>query len=305
MGAVSSVDPYQTVMEELRRGRRVLIDGATGTEIERRGVTPIDDAWSSSGALDGPDVVREVHEDYLRAGARVVISNTFSTSMHALADAGIDDRFEMLNRHGVELACAARDNVGAPAVVAAGITHWSWTRIFPPLNVLRDNAIAQAKIMAAAGADMFILEMMSDVDRMSAILDATEQAGLPAWVGFSCAIDGEDTSTPGTARLLHGPTLAEGVASLEHRDVPVVMIMHTEVADVDPCLDVLDDAWSGPTGVYAHSGHFVNPNWIFNGVISPAGYAAASRRWLDRGVQVIGGCCGIGPEHIELLRPMV
>lgn len=305
MVAVAPVNNYKTILEDLEAGRKILIDGGTGTEIEQRGVPPITDAWSSSGALDGPDIVLEVHEAYLNAGARIIISNTFSTSRHALTDAGIEDKFEELNREGVALACQARDRSDVPAVVAAGITYWSWTKIQPPLESLRESAIAQAKIMAHAGAEMFILEMMCDVERMSILLDACLQTGLPTWVGFSCALDGEDSDTPGTARLLHGPTLAEGVAALEGKDVPVVLVMHTEVADIDPCLDVLDDVWAGPTGVYAHSGHFVNPNWIFNGVISPEDYAAASQRWLDRGVQVIGGCCGIGPEHIELLRPLV
>ncbi|MGI9598783.1 MAG: homocysteine S-methyltransferase family protein [Acidimicrobiales bacterium] len=302
---MESLTNYEAILGDLASGKKILIDGGTGTEIELRGVPPIDDAWSSTGALDGPDVVREVHEAYLRAGARIVISNTFSTSHHALVDAGIEEKFEELNRQGVELARRARDEAGAAAVVAAGITHWSWTRIHPPLELLREKAIIQAKIMADAGAEMFILEMMTDLDRMSIILDACRQTGLPIWVGFSCDIDGPDSETPGTARLLGGPTLAEGVAALDGHDVPVALIMHTEVEDIDGCLDSLDEVWNGPTGVYAHSGHFVNPNWIFNGVISPTDYADHAQRWLDRGVQVIGGCCGIGPEHIEALQPMV
>ncbi len=301
MGAVEPVNHYPEIMEDLRSGRVVLIDGGTGTEIERRGIAPLDSAWSSSGAIDGPDVVRDVHRDYLSAGARVIISNTFSTSMHALRDGGIEEQFEELNRQGVELvveACAGSDQ---PAVVAAGLTNWSWTDNRPSLDSLRTNAIAQAKIMADAGAELFILEMMSDVEQTAVLLEAVQQTGLPVWVGFSCAIDGPESQTPGTARLLHGPTLAEGVASLEGRDVPVVMVMHTEVADIDPCLDVLDQTWQGPVGVYAHTGYFQEPNWIFNGVISPEDYADYATGWLARGVQIIGGCCGIGPEHIELL----
>ncbi len=287
-------------MEELRAGRTILMDGATGTEIERRGVATVQDAWSSSGALTGPDVVRQVHEDYLRAGARIIISNTFATSRHTLADGGLEHEFETLNRLGVELARQARDGTGSPALVAGGITHWSFTGSCPSLDVLGQNAAEQAKIMAAAGADMLVLEMMSDVDRTLTLLHASQQTGVPVWVGFSCEID-----EAGTVRLLDGPTLVEGVAAIEGRDVPVVSIMHTEVSDIDPCLDVLDEVWSGPVGVYAHSGHFVNPNWVFNDIIAPADYAAAARGWLDRGVQVVGGCCGIGPEHLALLRPLV
>ena len=87
--------------------------------------------------------------------------------------------------------------------------------------------------------------------------------------------------------------------------VEAVLVMHTLTENVDACLDVLQSRWSGPIGVYAHSGKFVSPNWNFIDMISPEDYAANARRWLDRGVQVIGGCCGIGPEHIARLNELV
>jgi S-methylmethionine-dependent homocysteine/selenocysteine methylase len=81
--------------------------------------------------------------------------------------------------------------------------------------------------------------------------------------------------------------------------------MHTEVEDIDACLDVLQTNWQGPIGVYAHSGQFIAPNWIFNDTISPEDYASAAAPWLQRGVQIIGGCCGIGLEHIQLLKDII
>ncbi len=308
MGAMAAMTNYETVLKQLADGKRVLIDGGTGTEIERRGVAPLDDAWSSTGALDGPDVVRQVHEDYLRSGARIVISNTFSTSRHALRDGGIADQFDFLNRQGVELARAACEAVDPSALVAGGITDWTWTGNVPPIDELAEGARQQAEIMADAGADLIMLEMMSHIDQTLAVLDATRECGLPVWVGFSCeVIDGEIPADGEAVRLLGGPSLADGVAALNELEVkvPVVSIMHTEVEDTDPCLDVLDRCWQGVVGVYAHSGRFVNPNWIFNGIISPDDYAMASKVWLDRGVQILGGCCGIGPDHLDLLAPLV
>ena len=74
--------------------------------------------------------------------------------------------------------------------------------------------------------------------------------------------------------------------------------MHTEVDDVDRCLDVVFEHWDGPVGVYAHTGDFVQPNWVFNDMISVPDHTTACLKWVDRGVQVVGGCCGIGPDHI-------
>jgi S-methylmethionine-dependent homocysteine/selenocysteine methylase len=292
---------YQAFMQRLHNGDRILIDGATGTEIERRGVPMVDDGWNGGGALTHPDIVRQVHEDYIRCGAQIVISNTFSTSRHVLQDAGLEEHFEMLNRRGVELAREARTNMQTPNVlVAGGITHWSFNRQIPPHRQLGANTEEQAAIMADAGADLIMLEMMADVERTLILLAAAQKSGLPGWVGFSCHLD-----EGGVVRLLDGPTLAEGIKAIIDKDVPLVSIMHTEVEYIDACLDVLQANWKGPIGVYAHSGEFVAPNWIFNDTISPEDYASAAVPWMQRGVQVIGGCCGIGVEHITLLKDIV
>lgn len=289
---------YETLMERLRRGERIVIDGATGTEADRRGVPQLDNAWNGGGALSHPDVVRRIHEDYIAQGAEIVISNTFATHRHALRDAGVDDRFEDYNRRGVELAREARERSGRADVLAAGgMSYWSWTGRHPPLDELSSDAAEQAAVMAGAGADLLMLEMMVDIDRMLALLEAGQAVGLPVWVGFSCRPD-----DAGTARLFNGESLADALAALDGRDVPLVNVMHTEVDHVDACLDALDRHWSGLVGVYAHTGRDEGERWIFDDTISPADYAAAARRWLNRGVAVVGGCCGIRVEHIRAVK---
>ena len=115
-------------MDRIANGERILIDGTTGTEIERRGVPQLENAWNGGGALSHPDDLRSVHEDYTREGAEIVISNTFATLRHALRDAGVEHQFETLNRRGVELAMEARERMQAPDVlVGGGISYWSWS----------------------------------------------------------------------------------------------------------------------------------------------------------------------------------
>jgi len=293
--------PYQALMQRLHNGECILIDGATGTEIERRGVPMIDNAWNGAGALTHPEIVRQVHEDYIRCGAQIVISNTFSTSRHVLQDAGLEERFEFLNRRGIELGKEARTVMNSPHVlVAGGITYGSFTGRYPNHDQLQVNIEEQAAIMAAAGADLIMLEMMVDIERTLIVLAAAQKSGLPVWVGFSCRLDDD-----GIVRLLSGPTLLEGIKAIADKNVPLVSIMHTEVEYINACLDVLQASWSGPIGVYAHSGSFVAPNWIFTDTISPEDYASEAATWRQRGVQVLGGCCGIGVEHIQMLKGIV
>ena len=106
--------------ERLANGEVVLIDGGMGTELQARGVPMNRAAWSGVANLDNFDVVQQVHEDNIRAGADVIIANSFATSRVMFRTAGLEDRFEEANRRSVEAAIAAREAVGRPDVVIAG-----------------------------------------------------------------------------------------------------------------------------------------------------------------------------------------
>jgi S-methylmethionine-dependent homocysteine/selenocysteine methylase len=101
--------------------------------------------------------------------------------------------------------------------------------------------------------------------------------------------------------LRNGEPLLDALACLADADIPLVSIMHTEVAHIDDCLDIIEKHWQGLTGVYAHVGRYADGNWHFDFTITPDDYAAHSHRWIERNVQIIGGCCGIMPDHISAL----
>lgn len=285
---------YEKLMQRIEAGERIVIDGATGTEVDRRGVPKIENAWNGGGTLSHPEVVREIHQDYIRHGAEIVISNTFPTHRHCLRDAGVEDQFEDFNRRAVELAIEARTLMNKPDVlVAGGMSYWSFIDRHPPLEDLLKDATEQAAIMARAGADLLMLEMMVDIDRTLVLLEAAQASGLPVWVGFSMRPD-----DAGKMCLFSGEPLKDALAALEGKGAPLVNVMHTEVRDVNACLDVVDEHWNGLVGVYAHTGDMVDGDWVFDGIITPQDYAVAARGWLDRGINVVGGCCGIWPEHI-------
>ncbi len=305
---------YEKLLQRLRNGEQVMIDGGTGTEVERRGVPQLKNAWNAGGVLSHPDIVREIHEDYIKHGAEVVISNTFATSRNLLEDAGVPELFNDYNRRGVELVCEARENTGKTHVlVAGGISHWSFSGNKPSLLALQEGAQQQANVMREAGADLIMLEMMIEIPRMLAVLDGAKSSGLPVWVGFSCAPDRNgvmclqagETDANGIVQAGDGETLLDAINALAGKEVPLLSIMHTDVTHIDACLDVVEKNWSGLVGIYAHSGQYVDGDWIFEGTISPEDFVSASERWLQRNVQIIGGCCGIRPDHISALRPVV
>lgn len=291
---------YNKLMQRIYAGECILSDGATGTEIERRGVPQLDNAWNGGGALSHPEILRAVHEDYLRLGSEIIIANTFATHYYALQDAGEERNFEEYNRRGVEIAIEARDSFpGSNALVAAGISYWAWSGKHPPLDDLKAATERQVKILTDAGTELIMLEMMIDIDRMLILLDAASSTGVPVWVGFTC-----EPNEQGVVCLRNGEPLIDALAAIENRQVDLVNIMHTEVEDIDVCLDTLQASWSGPIGIYAHSSNSVDHRWVFNDTISPVDYCVAAQCWIDRGVRVIGGCCGIEPRHIEQLAKL-
>ena len=289
---------YAEMMARMAAGECILIDGATGTEAERRGVPQLDNAWNGGGALSHPDIVRQVHLDYLEAGAEVIISNSFATHLHALEAAGENARFEDYNRRAVELAVEARAAGGyEKALVAGGISYWSWRGDMPPADAMRAATSRQAAIMREAGADLIMLEMMIDQTNLEITLEAVRDIGLPVWAGITTG-----RALEGHICLRKGDPLAPAVRALADADaVELVNIMHTEVEFVTDSIDAVRQDWSGPVGVYAHSSTEVDKRWVFEDVISPHDYGELADGWRAQGLSLIGGCCGIGKAHIHEL----
>jgi homocysteine S-methyltransferase len=82
----------------------------------------------------------------------------------------------------------------------------------------------------------------------------------------------------------------------------VVSIMHTSPNDTDEAIAIVRKCWKGPLGAYPESGYFRMPEWTFVDIIPPEELVDKARIWKARGVSIFGGCCGLGPEHIEALR---
>jgi S-methylmethionine-dependent homocysteine/selenocysteine methylase len=291
--------------ERLARGEVIILDGGTGTELERRGVPMHDVSWSGIASLGHGATLRQIHADYIAAGAEVIITNTFASSRYMLEAAGLGERLREANVAAVEAARAARDQAaGSREVWIAGsispMAPGADRARRPDLETVAASFREQAEILADAGVDLLVLEMMRDVDYARPAIDAAVATGLPVWVGFSCVVSraNEIVMAPGIADDLRFAEVLEPVMA---RGGSLAAVMHSDVEVTWPALEIARRHWQGPLGAYAHSGRFVMPHWQFDEVISPEAYLEQAERWLGLGVQVIGGCCGIGPEHIRLL----
>lgn len=300
-----------TLEERLALGTVVVMDGGIGTEIQRRGHTMDVRTWSGTAHMSDPEGVRRIHGDYIRAGAEIVTTNTFATARLVLESAGQGADFEAVNRRAVEVAAEARDEAAAaPVWIAGSISS------MPPLTDvgvtargagLEDNYRRQAEILAEAGADLLLAEMMMDEEGATPVVRAAAGVGLPLWVGFSAAV-AEDGRVIGfrTPKENHEAPpedfggLVDAILALGG---DVAGVMHSEVAATGPALEILSALCPGPKMAYAETGRFANPEWVFEEAVSAGDYAAAAEGWvLEQGVQIVGGCCGTGPDHIRALK---
>jgi S-methylmethionine-dependent homocysteine/selenocysteine methylase len=289
-------------LDRLRAGDIVVLDGAIGGELRRRGVDLSGEVWSALAARDHTGVLREIHADYIRAGADIVTTNTFSSARYVLESAGLGHEFAEINRQAVAAALAARTDVAERPVAIAGSISCFPPRFDPMRYPERDeerNAYRElAAFLAGAGVDLLAVEMIQDIAHGALALDAALETGLPVCLGLSVrsSTDGlsayDDPARPFESLL--GPLLERGPS--------VVAIMHTPVDVVGEALDaVVGAGWDGPLGAYPELGAVPGLGAPRGTMTSPIELAAAAAGWVDAGVRLLGGCCGAGPEHIAAL----
>ena len=307
-----------TISERLEESRPILLDGATGTELQSRGVPMNSVAWSGLAVATHPEVVRQVHLDYIRVGAEIIITNTFASGRHMLRAAGVESRTEEINRQAARLAvqareeaCEAMSNNGEGKWDAAPSTVWIAGSISPMAGGLGDEGrpsvqemrvlfAEQAELLAESGVDFLLLEMMRDVEYSLAALEAASATGLPVWVGFSCErMEGGGLKLAPTIR--EEVPLAAGVAAVMAEGGSLAAIMHSDVDITGEALGVIRAVWDGPTGAYPESGYFEMPHWQFVDIIDPEVFADRAMSWVGQGARMVGGCCGTGLPHIKAL----
>jgi homocysteine S-methyltransferase len=304
----------ENVFGRLAEGELVIIDGGTGSQLQAEGVPMDDVAWSARANLEQPGVVQQVHEAYIRAGAEVIIANTYAASRAALEPAGLGSRVAEANRNAVRAALRARENAAtAPVAVAGSMSSFcpiamdsvalgspldgpaSEDPRFPGLADFRE----QAELLAEAGAELIVLEMIDARGYGQAALEAAAETGLPVWLGIS-PVRLPDGSLGTLPELGDGDSFEDLLSALADPALAAITVMHAKPEVTIDAIEIIRRHFTGPIGVYAETGGWQPPNWVFDG-LTPEEYLQQAVAWAGGGAQLIGGCCGVGPEHIRVL----
>ena len=295
---------FEKLQDRLAAGETILMDGGMGSEIERRGlISPT--TWSGGPMLTHPDAVRDIHQEYIEAGAEIIITNTFGTGRDMLEEGGIEDKVTEANSLGIEAAVQARRNAGAEdSVVIAASVSTMRPKAHAEVPVPYETALAtyreQLDELAKGGADVVVGEMLVRISDTLAVIDAATELGLPVWVGLSLVRDGDGLYL-GIQDRHGGETLQDALDAIKDKGVAAVFVMHTPVDDTGPGLEIVRQSWTGIFGAYAHFPRRASPPSQPD-ARNPQNYLEYAKGWSEQGARIIGGCCGTRPDHIQVLR---
>ena len=310
--------PTQDILSRLESGEKILMDGGTGSEIHRRGVDVMTGSnpdmlgtWSATANVEAPEVVQQIHADYIRVGADIVTTNTVFTTPTRMAVAGLDDRWREYAASGGVNAVKARDAAEGEAYVAAGMaTPWV-------CGLKRDNQsdvqhmgepalkaefAELSSAVAEAGVDIMLPEFIGFVDDCVVAVEVAAEFDLPVFLGVrGIQPDGS---------MVSGETMNQLASALKERRVDAILLMCSSPENISAGLPRLRDAFGGVIGAYPNIDY--NPLARLKGTEAddfyglipnpPSRLAEYASEWMDVGAQIVGGCCGTGPEHIMALR---
>ena len=284
-----------------------------GTELDSRGVDTHDALWSALALTTAPEAVRQVHTDYLEAGARVITTNTYQATLPALLRAGHDaHRAREVIAAGARLAGeAARrfeaEHPEAQVLIAGGLGPYGayladgseYTGVYDvgalDAPVFRDVHLPRIEMLAGEGIDLFALETLPRLDEAQALVGAVEDlaAESECWVSFQVRPDG--------AHLADGTPLAEAAAWAADQETVVAVGVNCVAPDVvGRALPVLREVTAKPLVAYPNSGDIYDPGTkTWKAGDEGGGFTALAPSWIAAGVRLIGGCCRTRPAQIR------
>lgn len=294
----------------------LIVDGALATELEARGCDLNDSLWSARVLAESPELIRQVHLDYFRAGADIAITSSYQATIEGYMARGMreTEALELITR-SVALAARARDDFwleasheGRPKpLVAASVGPYgafladgSEYRGHYDIDEagLVDFHRARMAALAAAGADVLACETLPSLTEAKALVTVLREfPDMSAWITFT-AQDGEHIS--------EGTRIAECARWLNDQpQVAALGVNCTALEHIPSLLEQMAGATDKPLIVYPNSGETYDATsrtWQGGcGVFHGAGFGEQAAQWYARGARLIGGCCRTTPEDIRAI----
>jgi S-methylmethionine-dependent homocysteine/selenocysteine methylase len=300
--------------------RPIVLDGGTGRELLRLGAPFRQPEWSALALIEGPEYVTRVHQRYVDAGADVITTNSYAVVPFHIGEARFQREGFALAALSGKLARAAADAASRPVLVAGSL---------PPVcgsyrPDLFDAAVARPVLVELARAlspyvDLWLAETVSSEAEMVLMSEVLSGSRQPWWLSYTLS---DDVAHASFARLRSGEAVESAVVLAAARGAQAVLfnccqpeVIGAALVVARRSLDALAAAGSGHhvrIGAYANAFPPQPPAASANAGLSalradlgPEEYLTWVRQWLADGAEIVGGCCGVGPEHIALMRAAI
>ena len=275
-----------------------------GAELIKRGLTPRTGLWSARALLDEPEGVVQVHAEYIEAGASVITTNSYSTIPSYLAKADMAESYQELTVVAAKLARRAADSATIPVRVAGCLPPLdeSYRHDLVPEDEPSQAVYRELVTVLTPYADLYLCETMSCVREAVNASSAARAVDphKPLWVAWTLH------ETPGEG-LRSGESLAEALAAVQPFEPDAYLFNCTSPAAISAAVETLAKLTNKPIGAYPNSYH-VPEGWTLDNEksveardMTTEDFVAFSRDWRNKGASILGGCCGIGPSHIDAM----
>jgi len=299
-------------MRDLPIDKPALLDGGLGRELRFRGVPVPETIWSAGALMTDPDVVRQIHMDYIAAGADIITTNTYGVIRSDLAREGIEDRYAELNRLACRLAEEAREAARRKVLIAGSLPplrgSYRPDRVGPADEI--EALYREQADLLAPFVDLLLCETMSSAAEGQAAAWAACRTGKPVWVAWTLH---EDRS----GKLRSGESVDAAVAALAGLPVNGCLVNCCAPESITRAMPRLAASGMPWIGGYANTFAPIPQDWTLDGDketdglldlredLDPQRYAAHAADWLAAGATVVGGCCGTRPAHIARIRTLM
>nr|WP_321249542.1 homocysteine S-methyltransferase family protein [uncultured Ruegeria sp.] len=280
-----------------------LLDGSIGQELVKRSGDRATPLWSTRVMMDHPELVGDVHADYFRRGATIATTNTYAVHRSRLERVGLEDQIGALT--DTALSQAERARAGTKGRIAGSLGPLLAT-YRPDLRPDPEDAApkyAELVELMADRVDLFLIETVSSVQEAEGALRGTVDGGRPVWLALT--VD----DTDGT-RLRSGEHLSE-ITPLIDRFAPEAVLVNCSPPEAMPAALQIIANMGRPFGAYANGFTEISEGFLKDAPTVDAleqrsdlgsqVYAEHAMRWVEQGATIVGGCCEVGPDHIEAL----
>lgn len=285
-------------------GSIVLLDGGMGQELVRRSDREPTPLWSSQVLIDQPEIVRELHLDFIRAGSRVITINAYTATPQRLERDGAGMRFNEIQSTACRIATEAREQSGRDDVRIAGCLPplvGSYRADVEPDYLAALESYRRIVELQIEHVDVMLCETVASLTQARAVAEAARDCGKPVWLALT--INDDQTAT-----LRSGEPLADAVDMLGDLGVDAVLINCSKPEAISAAWPVLARS-DLPKGAYANAFTSIDEmkpggtvqNLVARRDLGPDEYAEVALSWVADGATIVGGCCEVGPVHIARL----